>query len=160
MADYNSSRKAFTMVELIFVIIVIGILATVAVPRLAATRDDAIVTKARAVASAVRSSVNTERQKRILRSDFNHPITNLNYGNSSAAFDKFNPDKDGNSASVLETPVYTCTTLGKTTGCWKVTAGPTYSFVLPDGSTVDFNLTRSRFTCKSSSGTNCRLFTN
>ena len=34
-------RKAFTMIELIFVIVIIAILAAVAIPRLAATRDDA-----------------------------------------------------------------------------------------------------------------------
>ena len=34
-------KKAFTMVEVIFVIVIIGILAAVAIPKLAASRDDA-----------------------------------------------------------------------------------------------------------------------
>ena len=34
-------KKAFTMIELIFVIVIIGILASVAIPKLSSTRDDA-----------------------------------------------------------------------------------------------------------------------
>ena len=38
-------KKAFTMVELIFVIVIISILASVAIPKLSATRDDALIAK-------------------------------------------------------------------------------------------------------------------
>ena len=38
-------KNAFTMIELIFVIVILGILAAVAIPKLAATRDDAQVSK-------------------------------------------------------------------------------------------------------------------
>jgi len=38
--------KGFTMIELIFVIVILGVLAAIAIPKLAATRDDAEVVRA------------------------------------------------------------------------------------------------------------------
>jgi len=64
------NRMAFTMIELVFIIVVIGILAAIAVPKFAATRDDAVITKGRATVAALRSAIATERQKRILRGKF------------------------------------------------------------------------------------------
>lgn len=38
-------KTAFTMIELVFVIVVLGILAVIAIPKLAATRDDAEISR-------------------------------------------------------------------------------------------------------------------
>jgi len=80
------TKKAFTMIELVFVVVIIGILASVAIPRLSATRDDAELTKGRTLLSAVRDSLSIERQQRILRGVF-IPITGL--GDSTNVFDTF-----------------------------------------------------------------------
>ena len=51
------NTKAFSMLELVFVIVIIGILATIAIPKLWVTRDDAIITKARTQVATIRSSI-------------------------------------------------------------------------------------------------------
>lgn len=47
-------KHAFTMIELVFVIVIIGILASIAIPRLSASRDDAeIVVAARNISTII-----------------------------------------------------------------------------------------------------------
>ncbi|WP_457747969.1 type II secretion system protein [Sulfurimonas sp.] len=62
----RTSKNAFTMIELVFVIVILGILASIAIPKLAATRTDAQISKGRADISSVRSGIMTERQTRLI----------------------------------------------------------------------------------------------
>jgi general secretion pathway protein G len=62
-------NRAFTMIEVVFVIVILGILAAVAIPRLSATRTDAQISKGRADVSAIRSAIVTERQSRLIKGD-------------------------------------------------------------------------------------------
>jgi len=49
----STARQAFTMIELVFVIVIIGILASISIPKLAATRMDAkLAAKAQNIATA------------------------------------------------------------------------------------------------------------
>lgn len=150
---FHKHHKAFSMIELVFVIVVIGILAAIAIPKFAATRGDAIMTKTKATVAGVRSSMATERQKRILRGDFT-AITSLNSTGTNSAFSTFSADQDGTTTNVLEYSLSDCTGLGKTQGCWSVT-GTTYRFNLPTSGFVDFNITNSRFNCKVPTDANC-----
>jgi len=60
-------RKAFTMVELIFVIVILGILAAVAVPKMGNSKTQADISKGRADVSAIRSAILTERQSQLIK---------------------------------------------------------------------------------------------
>lgn len=62
----KTSKNAFSMIELVFVIVVLGILASVAIPKLSATRTDAKISKGRADISSIRSGIMTERQSRLI----------------------------------------------------------------------------------------------
>ncbi len=41
----SNKRSAFTMLELVFVIVIIGMLSSIAIPRLSAARDDASIAR-------------------------------------------------------------------------------------------------------------------
>ena len=141
----QKSKSAFSMIELVFVIVIIGILAAVAVPRFAASRDDAEVTKARVLVASVRNALAMERQKRVLRGDFTI-ITSV--GSGANVFDKFSADAKGNQEDVLEYPLASSTESGH----WSINgAGTEYTF--HQNSMVDpiFVVNGGKFVCKAGS---------
>ena len=142
-------RKAFTIIELTFVIVVIAILASIAIPRFAATRDDAKISSTKATVAAVRSSLANERQLRILRGDF-RAITSIdNDGIASTAISTFS---DSNQ-SVLEVSIPKCS--GSQTGCWQ----DSLNYRMPgSGAVVSFTLTGGQFNCNTND-VNCRKLT-
>lgn len=148
-------RRAFTMIELVFVIVVIGILAAIAVPKFTATRDDAIVTKAKTAVASIRSALSTEVQKRILAGDYT-PITNVGgvvNGHDKPIFDYF----DGNKTSgrVLEYPPHSCQS-SSSKGCWMRTGAATYRYYFSGSSkSVDFKVSNNRFDCVDPTSAQC-----
>ena len=148
-------RKAFTMTELVFVIVVIGILAAIAVPKLSATRDDAKLTKAESIVANVRTALNSEVQKRILQGIY-EPITNVGgtTGSNNADIFDFFGDKNGQTTDrVLEYPIKSCQSAASA-ACWMRTGASKYTYYLPAGVIpgsgrvgINFTVNNGRFVC-------------
>ena len=116
------------MLELIFVIVIIGILASIALPKFSISRDDALIVNGKATLAAVRASITTQRQKRVLRGDFTD-ITDLSSTGSGQIFTTFNADNRGIKSEVLTYPLKS----GSTPGLWQK-SGSTYTFYYNGGS--------------------------
>ena len=59
-------KKAFTMIELIFVIVILGILAAVALPKFASTKKQADIAAGRADVATIRAAIVNERQTQLI----------------------------------------------------------------------------------------------
>ncbi|WP_422235225.1 type II secretion system protein [Sulfuricurvum sp.] len=140
------------MIELVFVIVVLGILAAIAIPRLAATRDDAEVAKGRSDVSAIRSAIVSERQGRLLQGDSSFIATLDNAAQNTPDQDLF--DNNGLLMYGIKS--------ANRNGHWMKVGATSYNYkIMGTDVTFDYNATSGRFDCTADADVaECRLLTN
>ncbi|MCX6073959.1 MAG: prepilin-type N-terminal cleavage/methylation domain-containing protein [Campylobacterales bacterium] len=151
-------RTAFTMIELVFVIVILGILAAVAIPKFAATRDDAQIAKGRSDVAAIRAAIVGERQGRLLQGQSNY-INQLHHG-TDVLF-----DANGTATTDGKLLQYGITTQADTNGHWQPYATSLqYKYHILGGDVVfTYAPTTGTFNCTPASTATtdpCRLLTN
>lgn len=142
----QKSKNAFTMIEMVFVIVVLGILAAIAIPKFVATRTDAEITKARSDIASIRSAIVSERQTGLIRGDSSY-MPRLSTG---VAGDNLFTGSDANRTLLM---------YGIDADEWQNTAtvagtSDTYTITI-NGVTLPFTYTVAdgKFTCSTTAGT-------
>lgn len=62
-------KKAFTMIELLFVIVIIGILSAIAIPKFTSIKKNAEIASGKADIAAIRAAIMSERQTQLVRGE-------------------------------------------------------------------------------------------
>jgi len=78
-------KKAFTMIELIFVIVILGILSSIALPYFGKTKKNANIVSGKADIASIRAAIVSERQTQLVRGENSYMDTLSSY----------DPDGDG-----------------------------------------------------------------
>ena len=146
-------KKAFTMIELIFVIVILGILSSVAISKMSVTRDDAQIAKGRSQISAIRNAITLMRN------------TNMLQG-KGASYPPFLDDEhdnhdnklfDGNTTigTLLDYPIYDKVTVAgeDINGNWEKDGSNTYHYtVMNKNIQFTYNPANGQFDCNHNSG--------
>lgn len=142
-------KKAFTMIELIFVIVILGILSSVAISKMAVTRDDAEIAKGRAQVAGIRNAITLMRNTNMLQAmgaSWPSKLDALAAATSAEGDAIFGYDSNSSdeSAKLLDYPLYA----KNSNGHWRKTANNVYAFKVMN-TDVPFTYTASsgQFDC-------------
>lgn len=148
------TRKAFTMIELVFVIVVLGILSSIAISKMAVTRDDAIVAKGRSQVAAIRNAIILAKNKQMMEGNTTRADTLDSVSNQLF-------DKSANGIVLLDYPVYDKG--ADVDGNWNKTAANKYNFrVMQQNIPFTYTPADGKFDCNhghATTGANCKLLT-
>lgn len=153
-----SKRSAFTMIELIFVIVVIGILAMVAIPKMAGGITEANIGKAKSDVAALRSAIASERQGRFLQGSSGY-ISTLDKNNTAGVWANQTTIFDDNDSNTSNGKLLTYgITAGPDEGEWQKVGDNQYRF-RSDGAAATFTYTPTTgiFTCTTGADANGTL---
>ena len=142
MSTLQISKKAFTMIELIFVIIILGVLASIAVSKMGGATNAANIANARSNISAIRSAIISERQSQLIKGIGTY-ITKLTPATSSSML--FTGDgATTNPRTLLKYGL----TKGSAAGQWSIVNNTTYKFNSGnDTTTFTYNPANGTFDC-------------
>ncbi len=151
-------KQAFTMIELIFVVVILGILSAIAIPKFFGVREDAVISKGKAEVASIRSGIALLRSQRLLEGNSTLPPKLDKAGNDTPGASLFNAGDYGN---VLSSPLY-AKEANKDNG-WTKADDTTYKYYI-SGTAISFtySTTAGTFDCNASDatmGTNCKLLT-
>lgn len=132
--------RAFTMIELIFVIVVLGILAGIALPKFGATREMADIAKGRADVATIRTAIANERQTQVIKGNTSY-ITKLTPSTSSTTL--FTGDGAGRTLLMYGIKK------GTGSGEWDIESNTQYKFYVGSTPSTTFTYDPSvgTFTC-------------
>lgn len=146
------------MIELIFVMVILGILTAIAIPRFVGVREDAVISKGKAEVASIRGGIALLRSQRLLEGNTTLPSKLDKAGNDTPGASLFSAGDYGN---VLSSPLYAKED-NKDNG-WTKTSDTSYKFYI-SGTAITFTYsdTAGTFDCNASdttTGTNCKLLT-
>ncbi len=141
-------RKAFTMIELIFVIVILGILSSVAISKMAVTRDDAEIVKGRSQVASIRNAIILTRNQNMLQANgarYPDRLDALSSATSNDGDPLFGHDTSvSDDTRLLDYPIYS----KNSNGNWKKLNATTYAFrAMNTDVNFTYNSTNGQFDC-------------